>query len=523
MAADYVLEGPKWGSNVAGSPGGTITWSFDATVPNSFTSDVTRAFAQWSAAGNIQFQQVASNASITFTYGALDGPGNTAGLASYSFSNGVITSSRITIDNAEGWQTAGAGVVSGTNFPLYLIATHEIGHSIGLDHYTGGPAVMNPTISASFTGLQPSDVNGVRALYGAAPPCYATGTLIRTTAGDVAVEHLGVGDAVVTASGEARPIRWIGRRTLDCSRHPRPEAVWPVRVLANAFGPGLPARDLFLSPDHAVRVTVLDDVLIPVKHLLNDATVAQVPVDQVTYWHVELDSHDILVAEGLPAESFLDTGVRAGFENGSEHMVLHPDFSPLTLDDFCLPLVQDGPVVDAVRTRLIARAMALGWRLTSEDDLHVLADGVAIRPERDGALARFRLPAGARDMRLVSRSFVPERVRVGAGDGRRLGVPVRGVSVVDRHGVTRSLPIGSDLLATGFSFVQDGGAGAWRWTTGDAVLPAALWAGCEGVATLVVETAADQGTLQAWAAPVAGVQEPGAVPISSRDGARAGA
>ncbi|TGD96202.1 hypothetical protein EU555_24940 [Methylobacterium nonmethylotrophicum] len=249
-----------------------------------------------------------------------------------------------------------------------------------------------------------------------------------------------------------------------------------------------------------MRVTVLDDVLIPVKHLLNDATVAQVPVDQVTYWHVELDSHDILLAEGLPAESFLDTGVRAGFENGPAHMVLHPDFSPLSLDDFCLPLVQDGPIVDAVRTRLIARAMALGWRLTSEDDLHVLADGVAIRPERDGALARFRLPAGARDVRLVSRSFVPERVRVGAGDGRRLGVPVRGVAVIDGHGVTRALPIDSGLLEAGFSFVQDG---EWRWTTGDAILPAVLWAGCTGSVTLTVETAPDRGTLHAWLAPPA--------------------
>jgi hypothetical protein len=271
-------------------------------------------------------------------------------------------------------------------------------------------------------------------------------------------------------------------------------------VLTGAFGQGLPHRDLWLSPDHAVCVRVLDEVLIPIKHLLNDATIAQVETAEVTYWHVELESHDILLAEGLPAESFLDTGVRAGFENGAEYMVLHPDFAPLTLDDFCRPLVQEGPIVDAVRTQLNARAVALGWSLTSEDDLHVVADGVAIRPERDGAVARFSLPAGAREVRLVSRSFVPERVRVGSGDGRRLGVPVRGVSVVDGHGVTRSLSIGSEVLAAGFSFVQDG---AWRWTTGDALLPPALWAGCEGSVTLVIETAPDRGAMHAWLAPPA--------------------
>ncbi|WP_082171756.1 Hint domain-containing protein [Methylobacterium indicum] len=336
--------------------------------------------------------------------------------------------------------------------------------------------------------------------------CYASGTRIRAsfdgTPREVEIETLRVGDLVVTASGEVRPIRWIGRRSLNCFRHPRPEAIWPVRILANAFGLGLPSRDLWLSPDHSVRVSVLDDVLIPVKHLLNDATVAQVPVEVVTYLHVELDSHDILLAEGLPAESFLDTGVRAGFENAAEHMTLHPDFAPLTLDDFCLPLVQDGPIVDAVRTRLIARAQALGWTLTNEDDLHVVADGVAIRPERNGTTARFVLPAGVQDVRLVSRHFVPERVRVGAGDGRRLGVPVQGISVIDGHGVIRALPMDSAALKTGFSFVQDG---SWRWTTGDAVVPSALWAGCEDTVTLVVETAPDRGTLSAWLAPATSV------------------
>jgi hypothetical protein len=86
--------------------------------------------------------------------------------------------------------------------------------------------------------------------------------------------------------------------------------VWPVRVRAGAFGARRPHRDLVLSPDHAVFV---DKVLIPVRYLLNGATIVQEPVDVITYWHVELARHDVLFAEGLPCESYLDTGNRALF------------------------------------------------------------------------------------------------------------------------------------------------------------------------------------------------------------------
>ncbi len=46
----------------------------------------------------------------------------------------------------------------------------------------------------------------------------------------------------------------------------------------------------------------------------------------VTYWHVELDAHDILLAEGLPAESYLDWGDRPFFTEGSDHALHNPDF-----------------------------------------------------------------------------------------------------------------------------------------------------------------------------------------------------
>ena len=115
-----------------------------------------------------------------------------------------------------------------------------------------------------------------------------------------------MGDRVVTASGEVRPVRWIGHRTL----RPAARDGWPVRVLKDAFAPGAPARDLWLSPGHAVCVDVVGEVFIPVGKLVNGATIAQVEVDEVTYWHVELDRHEVLLAEGLPAEVQSDPEVR---------------------------------------------------------------------------------------------------------------------------------------------------------------------------------------------------------------------
>src|SRR6185437_3549444 len=134
--------------------------------------------------------------------------------------------------------------------------------------------------------------------------------------------------------------------------------VWPIRVLAGAFGPGLPARDLLLSPDHAV---FMEGALIPVRHLANGSTIRQIPVESLTYYHVELDTHDVLLAEGLPAKSFLDGGDRSAFSNGGGVIQAHPDFNVLTWEaEGCAPLVVTGPILDAVRSRIERRVRRLG-------------------------------------------------------------------------------------------------------------------------------------------------------------------
>jgi hypothetical protein len=154
-------------------------------------------------------------------------------------------------------------------------------------------------------------------------------------------------------------VQWIGYRHIDCGRHPNPESVWPVRVSNGAFAADSPERDLWLSADHAVFV---DSVMIPIRHLINGTTVVRVPVDAVTYYHIELPRHDAILAEGLAAESYLDTGQRTQFANGGEVVQLFPDFSTRG-PDFALlweaygfaPLIVSGPILESVRAHLRRR------------------------------------------------------------------------------------------------------------------------------------------------------------------------
>ena len=186
--------------------------------------------------------------------------------------------------------------------------------------------------------------------------CFASGTRIRVARGDIAVEDLAVGDRAVTASGALRRIRWLGHRTIACRGQARTHDVLPICIAAHAFGTGLPQRDLHLSPGHPVLVGADTDAggghLVPIMCLINGTTVRRAEVDAVTYWHVELDAHDILLAEGLPAESYLDWGDRTFFTEASEHALANPDFVVPGLAGRCRPVAIDGPIVQTERCRL---------------------------------------------------------------------------------------------------------------------------------------------------------------------------
>ena len=129
--------------------------------------------------------------------------------------------------------------------------------------YAGGGTV-NATVDSS----------GNAFFAAAGPVCFASGTAIRTTRGNVAVEHLALSDIVVTASGVHRPIRWLGHRTVDC-RHPQPQEAMPVRISAHAFEKNRPSRDLLVSPGHSICIDLLGEVLIPAAALVNGTTISR--------------------------------------------------------------------------------------------------------------------------------------------------------------------------------------------------------------------------------------------------------
>lgn len=148
--------------------------------------------------------------------------------------------------------------------------------------------------------------------------CFCTGTRIATPQGDVPVEDLAPGDSVCLADGRISTVRWVGRQTVVASLV-HPVQGLPIRITAGAFGENLPKRDLLVSPGHAFA---FGDVLVQAGALVNGSTIRhETPVPRVfTYWHVELDEHALLLAEGVPAESFLDSAEPTAFDNVADRL-----------------------------------------------------------------------------------------------------------------------------------------------------------------------------------------------------------
>jgi hypothetical protein len=325
--------------------------------------------------------------------------------------------------------------------------------------------------------------------------CYCPGTRILTVRGEVPVEALQPGDLVVTFAGKGdmlKPVRWLGHRRLDLRRHPDPQNTHPIRFRVGSMGDNLPHCDLLVSPNHRMRV---DDTLVTAIELVNGATIVQESPDQAEYWHIELDAHDVILAEGVQAETYQDVGNRSAFENAAV-AALRPVLDG-DVPDPCLPYAG---VSAAVRARLIARAETQGWTRSIDPAPWLEVNGQRVEGIQRGELCRFNLPADCREIRLRSRAGRPWDVDPHSGDRRHLGLRLHRLALSGPGGV-QQVPLDSSHLAEGFHRMElDGIGGTWRWTNGDAILSLAELA--PGQAVTVLEIAYDHA-LPIWIAPPA--------------------
>ena len=492
----------------ASAPGGTISidhsefdhnGNSDGYTHNTYVNDIARltiANSYFHAPQGGHEIKSRARETIVTNNRIQDGPDSVANYSIDLPNGGAATITGNVIEKGAQAQNRTFVHLGGELFPSYGNTSLTLTGNVFINNATGGPPTVLRNDSSVGGANAPATIGGNTfwnisadqvalgsATVGSntfgtgAPPaldlsspistaCFRAGTRLATPDGPVAVEDLDPGDEVLSAFGARLAVRWIGHRTLECRRHPRPQEVMPVRIEAGAFRPGAPMRDLWLSPDHAL---FLDGALVPVRYLLNGATILQEEAEEVTYFHVEVQDgtgaacHSVLLAEGLPAESYLDTGNRRAFANGGGEMQLHPDFAhDIWKRAGIAPLVTEGAKLRAVRHRLAIRAIAMGHRLVNNPCLTLEVDGRVVPQLPGEGPAVFLLPPGAQSALLHSRIFVPAHVIAGSDDHRPLGV-----------GVTRLV---LDGRAVELATLGDGwhpGEGSHRWTDGAGRIPLA--------------------------------------------------
>ena len=188
--------------------------------------------------------------------------------------------------------------------------------------------------------------------------CYLRGTQILTPAGEVPIETLNIGDAVITRFNGYRRIKWIGRQSFGRRFIETSRAQRPIRIAAGALGPHLPKRDLYVSPGHSM---LIGNVLMLASSLVNGVTITQDRCPQeVHYYQLEFETHDCVQAEGCWSESFCDyADLRNQFHNVADFHQLYPHHVTPAEHLMCAPRPQHGPALEAALRPITARAATL--------------------------------------------------------------------------------------------------------------------------------------------------------------------
>jgi len=345
-----------------------------------------------------------------------------------------------------------------------------------------GPSISNTTlnVSSGATLVQPLNIGagGVANINGVSLPCFLAGSMIRTPDGETAVENLAIGDDILTLDHHTgktitRRITWIGSGEMHASKALAADlSGFPVCVLKDALGPNVPHKDMLVTAEHCLY---LNGAFVPVRMLTNGKTIFyDMSRTHYSYYHVETAEHSIIWADGVPTESFLDTGSSVRM-NQSDAVVRLPRKGVTWQTHAAAPLTADAAFVEPLYRQIETRATEMNVpskvrqpALTDDADLHLVTlGGRIIRPMRqNNGWAVFSIPSHLATLRLVSRTSRPAEV-IGPfiDDRRELGVLVGEISVFTASGDIRLNQHQQEGYLAGWAPFENS---VCRWTTGAA-------------------------------------------------------
>lgn len=273
--------------------------------------------------------------------------GSAGGAGHFIYNPGLINLSLSSPPDIVGVDNGDRVTVTGAN------SVSQVGNTIT---FLGGPLGILPIASYDIPPGALYTFNNANDTITFTTPCFVRGTLIATPEGQVVVEDLKVGDLILSLNNGAVPVKWIGNRAIDPKTLDKPRNDLPIRISAGAIAENMPERELSVSPDHCMFI---GGSLVPAKLLINGTTITQpITLSPIDYFHIELEQHDVIWADGAMAETYLDLGNRSVFlEPGVLQFT-----SPKAYDaKACYPLAYTGPAVDAARAVIAEREVALGY------------------------------------------------------------------------------------------------------------------------------------------------------------------
>ncbi len=370
-----VISGSSYGIRLGTSASSTTTIENAGTIAGAFGTAIG---TQASNAGPLTLiidPGAVFIGTVTGSYGVLEfaaGTGSLAGLGAQFFDFATFA-----LDTGASWTVSGT-LTSSADEVITGFTRHD---SIDITNLTTPPDSLvtlsgsdvlsleqgGDTLNLTFSGDSGmvltltsdgglgTDITATNAI------CYVRGTRILTPTGEVPIESLRIGDALVTRFGGIRQIRWIGEQKYDWRfvRH-NPDKI-PVRIAPGALANGMPARELAISPGHSV---LLGNTLVLARDLVNGVTILQGfdparDTGKLEYFQIELESHDCVIAEGCWAETFADApGLRAQFHNAASYAARYPDAPPPDELMLCAERPEHGPKLAAALLPVVARAWA---------------------------------------------------------------------------------------------------------------------------------------------------------------------